>query len=150
MLRKQIVVRLADYLLEPRRRKSLVLHRRRGKWRPLGFHVPDDPTLAYLKRNVRDGRGMLLEYAHRAAGRDLKMVRLVEKFDALSPGAQRNVTLTDLCRYADVRPARFVAAVTGAALEMGHASVVLALACMEGIPPEVTFELEKLKVCTLG
>lgn len=151
MLTKKTVVRLADYLFEsPRTHKSLVARRRRGKWRPFGFHVADDPTLAYLKRNIRDGRRMLLEYAHRAAATDLHLARLIEKFDALSPGAQRAVSLTDLCRYADVTPARFIAAVTKAALGIGHAGVLLALSCMDSLPAEVAFELEKAKVCTFG
>lgn len=150
MLTKKTVVRLAEYLLEPSRGMNVVRRQPRGKWRPLGFHVPEDPTITYLKRYVRGGRNTLLEHAHRASAVDFEVARLIEKFEALSSGAQRNVSLTDLCRHSDVSPARFVAAVAKAALESGHADVLLALSCLDSIPVEVAFELEKLKVCTFG
>ena len=120
-----------------------VSHCRSGKWRPLGtrYHVPSDPTLLNLVRFLRDGKRALMGLARHAAIRDMVLVRLVEKWDALSAGAQKAVTLTDLCKSSNVTPTRFIAAVVRAGGETKNASVVLALSLLD-LPEEMNLALE--------
>ena len=141
----RIWVRLNPLLAEsfPKACSRKVPHRRSGKWKPLGtrYHVPSDPTLLNLMRFLRDGKRALMGMARHAAIRDLVLIRLVEKWDALSAGAQRAVTLTDLCKFSNVTPARFIAAVVRAGGETKNASVVLTLSHMD-LPMEVELALE--------
>jgi hypothetical protein len=113
-----------------------VPYRRFGKWKPLGIrkHVSSDPTLLQLSNFLwkRD----LMEYVCRAAATDLVVVPLVEKWKALTPAAQRAVTLTDLCRASGVTPARFIAAAARGSVQTGHFSVLLALSIMD-LPEDV-------------
>jgi hypothetical protein len=120
-----------------------VSYRRFGKWKPLGacYHLPSDPTLLNLMRSLRDGKRSLMGLARHAAIRDTVLVRLVEKWDALSAGAQKAVTLTDLCKVSNVTPARFIAAVARAGCEIRNMSVVLVLSTMD-LPADVELALE--------
>jgi len=117
--------------------------KRFGKWKPLGarYHVPSDPTLLNLMRFLRDGKRALMGLARHAAVRDMALARMVEKWDALSAGAQKAVTLTDLCKFSNVTPARFIAAVVRAGGETGKAFVALVLSHMD-LPAEVELALE--------
>jgi len=92
-------------------------------------------------RFLRDGKRALMGLARHAAIRDMVLIRLVEKWDALSEGAQKAVTLTDLCKFSNVTPARFIAAVVRAGGETKNASVVLTLSHMD-LPVEVELALE--------
>ena len=83
-----------------------------------------DPTLLKLMRSLRNGKRVLMDLARHAAIRNMVLVRLVEKWDALSSSAQTAVTLTDLCKFSNVTPARFIAAVSRAGCEIGNMSVV--------------------------
>jgi hypothetical protein len=113
-----------------------VPYRRSGKWKPLGVrkHVPSDPTLLKLSSFLwkRD----LMDYVRRAAATDLVITPLVEKWNALTPAAQRAVTLTDLCRVSGVTPARFISAAARGSVQAGHFCVLLALSVMD-LPEEV-------------
>lgn len=115
---------------------------RSGKWKPLGvkYHEPSHRTLLWLARSLRDGKRSLMAMARQAALTDLRVAGLVEKWDALSAGAQRAVTLTDLCKVSGVAPARFIAAVARAGCQIGNCSAVVALSSTE-LPPEVELAL---------
>jgi len=125
--------------MESRAGTALVPRRYRpGKWKPLGarYHVPSDPTLLNVMRFLCDGKHALMGLARHAAATDLGIARLIEKWDALTPGAQKAVTLTDLCKFSDVMPARFIAATARAGCEIDNQSVIIALSCMN-LPTDV-------------
>jgi hypothetical protein len=142
--RRTVIVRLADQLTAgPNSGTTLIpRHYRYGKWKPLGtrHHVPSDPTLLKLEGSLRDGKHVLMNLARHAAATDLVIARLVEKWDTLSPGAQKAVTLTDLCKFTAVAPARFIVAVAQSGHETGNACVIVALIGMD-IPAEVDLAL---------
>jgi hypothetical protein len=79
--------------------------------------------------------------ARQAALTDLVIARLVEKWDSLSPGAQKAVTLTDLCKFTGVAPARFIAATARAGYEIGTACVILALCSVDDLPVDAELAL---------
>lgn len=141
----RIWVRLNPLLADsfPKAFSMKVSHRPSGKWKPLGtrYHVPSDPTLLHLMRSLRDGKRALMVLARHAAIRDMVLMRLVEKWDALSVAAQKAVTLTDLCKVSNVTPARFIAATVRAGAETKNFSVVLTLSQMD-LPEEVELALE--------
>ena len=112
--------------------------RRRGKWKPLGdkHHVPSDPTLLRVARFLKDGKCTLIDLARRAAITDQRMEWLIEKWDALTPSAQKVATLTDLCKFSEVSPARFIAATARAGCEIDNHCVIIALS-NGNIPAEV-------------
>jgi hypothetical protein len=139
--RRTVMVRLAGQITpEPEFGAALVPRPYRyGKWKPLGarYHVPSDPTLLEVEGSLRDGKRTLMDLARQAAATDLVIARLVEKWDSLSPGKQKAVTLTDLCKFTSVTPARFIAATARAGYEIGNACVILVLCSMEDLPSEV-------------
>lgn len=138
--RRTVMVRLVGPLnTRPKTARALVPRPyRHGKWKPLGarHHVPSDPTLRKLEGSLCDGKRALMGLARYAAATDLRIARLVEKWDALTPGAQKAVTLTDLCKFSDVTPARFIAAVARAGCEIDNCSVILVLFSMD-LPADV-------------
>ncbi len=124
---------------EPLTGSSLkVTYRRFGKWKPLGVrnHVPSDPTLLKLSGLLRDGKRALMGYVCRAAATDLAIVPLVERWNALTPAAQRAVTLTDLCYVSSVTPASFISAAARGSVQLGQHSVLMALSIMD-LPEDV-------------
>jgi hypothetical protein len=141
LLRRQsVMVRLVGPLnARPKTGTALVPRPYRfGKWKPLGvrYHVPSDPTLVNLARSLRDGKRALMGLARHAAAKDLVIARLIENWDALTPGAQKAVTLTDLCKFSRVTPARFIAATARAGCEIDNHSVIVLLSCMD-LPTDV-------------
>lgn len=148
MLRRNgaVIVRLVGPVNEgPKTGTRLLPRRIRGKWRPLGakYHVPSDPTITYLIGCLRNGKPILMDLARHAAATDLRILRLIENWDKLSAGAQRAVTLTDLCKFSDVTPARFIAPVARAACETGHSTVIMALSTLKQLPPHVELALRE-------
>lgn len=113
-----------------------VPHRRFGRWKPLAVrnHVPSDPTL--LKLSSFLGKRALMDYVRRAAATDLVITPLVERWNVLTPAAQRAVTLTDLCHICGVTPARFISAAARGSIQVGHACVLVALSIMD-LPKDV-------------
>lgn len=67
---------------------------------------------------------------------------MVEKWDALSPGAQKAVTLTDLCKFTKVTPARFIAAIVVAAFETSNAAILVAIEAMNA-PADVALAVRQ-------
>jgi hypothetical protein len=131
---------------EPKTGERLVIRSyRSGKWKPLGVrhHVPSDPTLLNLMRSLRDGKRTLMGLARRAAASDLVLAPLIDKWDALTPGAQKVVTLSDFLKFAEVTPTRFLVGVARAAAETGDASVLAALSALD-LPDDVVLALEEL------
>ena len=63
--------------------------------------------------------------------------------DALSAGAQKAVTLTDLCKSAGVTPALFVASVLKADMDRGHIGVLTALLHAKDLPPDVELAISE-------
>jgi len=131
---------------EPMAGRALVFPRRRsGKWKPLGVrhHAPSDPTLLNLMRCLRDGKRTLMSLARRAAASDLVIAGLIEKWDELTPGAQRGVSLSDFLKFAGVTPAHFLVAVARAAAETRNVAVLCALSALR-LPDNVVLALEEL------
>lgn len=143
--RRTVMVRLTETLTpEPKTGTTLFPRRHRyGKWKPLGVrnHVPSDPTLLKIEGSLRDGKRTLMGLARQAALADIVIARLVEKWDSLSPGAKKAVTLTDLCKFTGVTPARFIAATARAGYEIGNACVILALCSVKDLPVDVELAL---------
>ena len=129
--REEVLIRVIGELTpQPRTGAELVFPKRRSKkWRPLGarHHVPSDPILLTLMRFLRDGKRTLMGLARHAAKTDLVILRLLERWDRLSAGARKAVTLTDLLKFSGVTPARFIAAIVGAAWETTDGAVIEAL-----------------------
>ena len=119
-----------------------VPHRRFGKWKPLGVrhHVLSDPTL--LKLSSFLGKRILMDYVRRAAATDLVITPLVERWNVLTPAAQRAVTLTDLCYVSRVTPARFISAAARGSVQVGHACVLMALSMMD-LPEDVKLAVQE-------
>ncbi len=118
-----------------------VPYRRFGKWKPLGtrHHVQSDPTLHKLSSFL--GKRALMDYVRRAAFTNPDVVSLVEKWDSLTPAAQRAATLTDLCHVSALSRADFIGAAARGCCQAGDRCVLIALQNME-LPQDV-----ELAVC---
>jgi hypothetical protein len=140
----QIWVRLNPLLVESISTGCSVKisHRRFGKWKPLGirYHIQSDPTLRKLSSFL--GKSALMAYVRRAASTILEVAPVAEKWDSLTPAAQRAVTLTDLCFVCGVTPADFLAAAARGCCQAGDRCVLIALESMV-LPRDMELAISK-------
>jgi hypothetical protein len=117
-------------------------YQRFGKRKPLGArnHVPSDPTLFKISSFL--GKSVLMDYVRQAASTNPEAALLIEKWDRLTPAAQRAVTLTDLCHACSVTPASFIGAAAKGCLRVGDRCVLMALQGME-LPDDMARAVRK-------
>jgi hypothetical protein len=99
-------------------------------------------------RSLKDGKRTLMGLARHAAAKDPVLARLIDKWDALTPGAQKAVRLSDLLKFSDVTPNRFLVAVVRAAAESRDAAVLAAVSALD--LPDVILALEEDRPHWLG